>query len=118
MCWLWQKTTLRFGRGANLFRSWEWFSGKTRTSASDVRPSGPLRVKDEFLRINQRPQDVLVGHLLVLGVQGQVGQRLFLLGGPRLAGHGPEEQLVHLLLVGARVLGELVGPAAAAAQLA
>ena len=35
----------------------------------------------------------------------------------RLPGEGPEEQLLDLLRVGARVLGQLLGPAAGAGQL-
>ena len=79
---------------------------------------GRLLVEHELLGVDQGPEDVLVGGLLVLAVLGQVLKgRLQLVGG-RLVGEGPQEQLLDYLLVGPLVLGQGVGPAAGTGQLA
>src|SRR5207248_4147369 len=80
------------------------------------RPSSAVNrlaslVEDELLRVDQGPQDVLVGQLLRvgLGVLLDVLQGRLQLLGRGLAGEHPQEQLLHLLGVRTLVRRQLVG---------
>ncbi len=59
----------------------------------------------------ERPDDVLVGKPFVFGVASDVLKGQLALGFRGEAAEGPEEELVYLVGIGARVLGHLFGPA-------
>src|SRR5579859_2458192 len=67
---------------------------------------GFLLIEHEFLGVQQRPDDVLVGDLLFLFVLGDLGQGHLELFRARLVGKGPVEELFDLLGFRTRVLGQ------------
>src|SRR5262249_26490759 len=69
----------------------------SRYEASANRSTGRSLVEHELLGVDERPQDVLVGDLLVRGVLVDVRQGGVPLLLRRLVRPGPVEQLLHLL---------------------
>src|SRR5712691_5120842 len=71
-------------------------SGCDRSMAVTWREHTQLLVEHKLLRVQQRPEDILVADLCLLGMSFEVCEsRLFLLGGRKVC-KGPEEQVVNL----------------------
>src|SRR6516162_8481622 len=120
---LWRALTLLRMRRRNdvqLVKSQLWSDVKKAAesrSASWTQPPQEfanchLLVKDKLLGVDQCPENVLVGRLLVLGVLGDVSQSRFNLAWSRLVPEGPQEQFFHLFPVRPLVLGasQDIGP--------
>src|SRR5260221_4702994 len=70
----------------------------------------PSIIEHKRLAVNERPENVLVGLLLVLLVLFDVLHRVLHVLRSRLAAPGPHEQFRDLLLVGTRILRQGIGP--------
>jgi hypothetical protein len=70
--------------------------------------------KHKLLRVNQRPQDILVSPLFVLEVTIDVVQRETQVLGVGTACEGPQEQLLDFFGIGPGVTGQEIGAAARA----
>src|SRR4029077_4826560 len=100
----------------------------TRARSSDRNGARPLGIQrdrtwfllneDEFLGVQQGPEDVLIGNFLVLGVAVDVSQRgveLLRVGPVR---PGAEEQFLDLVGIGTWIFRQLIGAAAGAGEFA
>ena len=96
----------RTGENDGLFHKKAGGSPHRTPAGSWVDPFG-LLVEHELLGVDQRPEDVLVGDLLVrLACLVMWARAACMLFAGRLAGEGPQEQFLDLLGVGPRVLGQ------------